>query len=100
LEWLTRVFHPQTKERAGQKLRVLICDGFRTHETLEILQFCLENNIRLCRIPSHTSHKLQSCDVGVFGPLKAAYRDEVEKLYRGGSNTVGKKHFTALYSAA
>jgi hypothetical protein len=28
LEWLTRVFDPQTKERAGQKPRVLICDGF------------------------------------------------------------------------
>lgn len=52
LEWLIRVFDPQTKERAGQKPRVLICDGFGTHETLEILQFCLENNIRLCRIPS------------------------------------------------
>ena len=99
LEWFTRVFDPQTKERAGQKPRVLICDGFGTHETLEILQFCLENNIRLCRLPSHTSHKLQPCDIGVFGPLKAAYRDEAEQFYRG-ANTVGKEHFTTLYNAA
>jgi hypothetical protein len=49
---------------------------------------------------SHTSHKLQPCDVGVFGPQKAAYRDEVEVLYRGGVNTVRKEHFTALYSPA
>jgi len=100
LEWLTRVFDPQTKERAGQKPRVLICDGFGTHETLEILRFGLENNIRLCRLASHTSHKLQPCDVGVFGPLKGAYRDLAERFYRGGANTVGKEHFTALYSAA
>jgi DDE superfamily endonuclease len=100
LEWLTRVFDPQTEGRAGQKPRVLVCDGFGTHETLEIPQFCLENNIRLCRLPSHTSHKIQPCDIGVFGPLKAAYRDEAEQFYRRGANTVGKEHFTALYSAA
>lgn len=28
--------------------------------------------------PSHTSHKLQACDVGVFATLKAVYRDQVE----------------------
>ena len=99
-DWLRLVFEPQTKLRAGGKPRLLICDGFGTHESLEILKFCFENNITLCRIPSHTSHKLQPCDVGAFGPLKAAYREQVEKLYRGGANTVGKQHFTSLYSRA
>lgn len=74
--------------------------GFGTHETLEILEYCFENNITLCCIPSHTSHKLQPCDVGVFGPLKAAYRDQVEQLYRGSANTVDKEHFMSLYSPA
>lgn len=99
-EWLKRVLDPQTKQQADGKPRVLICDGFGTHETLEILEFCFENNIILCRLPSHTSHKLQPCDVGVFAPLKAAYRDEVERLFRGSVNTVGKEHFTLLYSPA
>lgn len=80
LEWLKLVFDPQTKERANGKARVLICDGFGTQETLEILEFCFENSIILSRLPSHTSHKLQPCDVSAFGPLKAAYRDEVEDL--------------------
>jgi hypothetical protein len=40
------------------KPRILICDGFGTHETLEILEYCFENNIILCRLPSHTSYKL------------------------------------------
>lgn len=100
LEWLEKVFDPQTKERAGGKKRLLICDGFGTHETLEILEHCLANNIRLCRLPSHTSHKLQPCDVAVFAPLKAAYRDAVERLERGGVNVIGKQHFTFLYSSA
>jgi hypothetical protein len=49
---------------------------------------------------SYTSHKLQPCDVGVFAPLKAAYRDEADRLFRGGANRVGKEHFTSLYSPA
>ena len=70
------------------------------HETLEILEFCFANNILLCRLPSHTSHKLQPCDVGVFAPLKTAYRDEVERLCRGGLDTISKEHFTSLYKPA
>lgn len=100
LDWLKLVFDPQTQLRANGKPRILICDGFGTHESLEVLKYCFENNIVPCRIPSHTSHQLQPCDVGVFAPLKAAYREQVEKLYRGGANTVGKQHFTLLYSRA
>jgi hypothetical protein len=80
LQWLKRVFDPETKERANGKPRVLMLDGFGTYETLEILEYCFANNIILCRLPSHTSHKLQPCDVAVFGPLKTAYRDQVERL--------------------
>ena len=36
-----------------------------------------------------TSHRLQPCDTGVFGPLKTAYREQMEQLYRGDANTVG-----------
>ncbi|PVH73962.1 DDE-domain-containing protein, partial [Cadophora sp. DSE1049] len=100
LEWLKRVFEPQTREQANQKPRVLICDGFGTHETLEALEFCFENTIILCRLPSHTSHKLQPCDVTVFPRLKDIYREEAERLFQGGANTVGKQHFTSLYSHA
>ena len=100
LSWMQNIFEPQTKRLAGDNPRILINDGFGTHESLELLEFCFKNNIILCRLPSHTSHKLQPCDVGVFGPLKAAYREQVETLYRGGAETVGKQHFTLLYDRA
>ena len=100
LYWIQHVFHPQTKDLADGKTRILIGDGFGSHESLEVLTFSLENNIILCRIPSHTSHKLQPCDVGVFSPLKTAYREQVEQLLRGCVNTIGKQHFTQLYSIA
>ncbi|KAF2191306.1 hypothetical protein K469DRAFT_732707 [Zopfia rhizophila CBS 207.26] len=44
--------------------------------------------------------QLQPRDVGAFGSLKAAYREEVERLYRRGVNTVDKQHFTSLYGPA
>lgn len=96
---MQHVFEPFTRSQAQGKPRILFNDGFATHESLELLKFCFENNIILCRLPSHTSHKLQPRDVGVFGPLKTAYQ-EVERLYRGGANTVGKQHFTLFYSRA
>lgn len=100
LYWMQHVFDPLTKMRARGKPRVLISDGFSTHESLEFLTYCFQNNIILCRLPSHTSHKLQPCDVGVFGPLKSAYREQVERLYRGGASVVRKEHFSLLYSRA
>jgi DDE superfamily endonuclease len=58
LDWYQRVFDPQTKQRANHQLRILINDGFGPHKSLEVMQFCYENNIILCRLPSYTSHKL------------------------------------------
>ncbi|KAF1830979.1 hypothetical protein BDW02DRAFT_572451 [Decorospora gaudefroyi] len=40
------------------------------------------------------------CDVAVFASLKAAYREQVERLEQGGVNTIGKEHFTSLFSPA
>ena len=100
LEWVQKVIDLSTRSRANGKPRVLISDGFSTHESLEVKTFCYENNIILCRLPCHTSHKLQPCDVGVFGPLKTAYREQIERLFRRGANTVGKQHFTWLYNRA
>ena len=100
IEQLIRVFDPQTKAIAKGDVRLLINDGFGTYNSAEIQRFCYKNNIILARLPLHTSHKLQPCDVGPFAPLKTYYREEVERLYRGGSQHIGKPHFTRLYDRA
>jgi hypothetical protein len=94
------VFDPSTKDRARGRPRILIVDGFNTHASEAIMTFCFENNIVICRQPSHATHKTQPCDVGVFSPLKTAYCEQVDRLYRGGAETVNKAHFTMLYSRA
>ena len=100
LHWIRNMFDPQIRVRAKGRPRILISDGFGTHESLELMQFCYEHRITLCRLPFYTSHRLQPCDVGVFGPLKSAYREQMEKLYRGGAGTMDKRHFTLLYDRA
>ncbi|KUL80755.1 hypothetical protein ZTR_09774, partial [Talaromyces verruculosus] len=42
-------------------------------------------------VPASLAHVSQTatCDVGLFGPLKVAYRAQVEQLYRGGANAIG-----------
>jgi DDE superfamily endonuclease len=100
LYWIKHVFDPLTRARANHKPRILISDGFGTHESPELLKFAFENNIILCRLGSHTSHKTQPCDVGPFGPLKTTYREQAERLFRGGANMIGKQHFTLLYDRA
>lgn len=77
----------------------MTCDGFGTHDTLEVLEHCCANNIGLCQPFFHTSRKLQPCDIAVFAPLKPAYCDAVKRLERGGVNAVRKQHFTFLYDA-
>lgn len=100
LYWVKNVFDANTKERARGKPRILIVDGFNTHKSEDVMTYCFENNIILRRQPSHTTHKTQPCDVGVFSPLKTTYREQVDMLYRGGTETVNKAHFTMLYSLA
>lgn len=52
---IQKVFDPLTKRRPGLRPRILVCDGFGTHESLEVIKHGFENNVILCRIPSHTS---------------------------------------------
>lgn len=45
------------------------------------MKFWFEHDIILCRLPSHTSYKIQPLDVNIFGPLKTAYCELVVLLY-------------------
>jgi hypothetical protein len=56
-EWLKRVFDPKTKARANQKPRVLIFDGFGSHE------------MSLGMWPVHHAHK------GIF-PASCPYKNQ------------------------
>ena len=51
-------------------------------------------------MPLHTSHLLQPLDVGVFSPLKRAYRKLVKGIMVAGNNHINKEDFLHLYPSA
>lgn len=78
LIWLKWDFHPTTAKRNISKgYRLLILDGHNSHTTYELCAFAEKHRIIIICLPPHTTHHLQPCDVGVFGPLAGTWKTEV-----------------------
>lgn len=54
--------------------RLLILDGHNSHTTYRFCSFAEKHKIIILCLPPHTTHRLQPCDVGVFGPLAACWK--------------------------
>ncbi|EGO28488.1 hypothetical protein SERLADRAFT_346477, partial [Serpula lacrymans var. lacrymans S7.9] len=73
-KWFQKTFIPQTRalNKTGKPI-LLIYDSHGSHLTTDMITLAVENNIQLLCLPPHTTHRLQSLDVGVFGPLQKAW---------------------------
>jgi hypothetical protein len=102
LAWLEQVFDRATKEKARSSYRLLILDGHSSHVTPEFLDYCNDNKILLAIFPPHSTHGLQPLDVGMFGPLSAAYSTELSQhlQHSQGVLPVKKGDFFPLFWAA
>src|SRR2546423_9760813 len=80
LQWLRKVFEPQTQDKAYRKMRVLICDSYDSHISRDFIRHCIQCNIILLLLPPHSSYLIQPLDVGVFNPLKKAISSSVSQL--------------------
>jgi serine/threonine protein phosphatase PrpC len=88
LEWITRVFDPETCAKANGKQRALICDGHGSHVQPEVLRLCIDNKISLLLMTAHSSHLCQSLDVDIFSPLKTYMTAELDKFMRSGISNI------------
>jgi hypothetical protein len=78
--WLECDFEPATAARNNTNgYRLLILDGHNSHCTYRFCKFAADHRILVVCLPSHTTHALQPCDIGVFGPLSACWKAEVNK---------------------
>jgi 4-hydroxybenzoate polyprenyltransferase len=101
LEWLPKLFIPQTAPRDPKEPRLLILDGHRSHETLEFIWECYSNNIYLLFLPPHTSHVLQPLDLSVFSPLKHTYQKRLGALaLLNDSTPLRRQNFLDCYKLA
>src|SRR5436190_4911448 len=101
LEWLEKVFIPETAPSDPSEARLLIVDGHGSHTTDDFMFDCFQQNIFLVFLPPHSSHVLQPLDVGVFSALKRAYRKHLSDLaVLTDSTPVGKLNFLRCYAKA
>ncbi|KAH5757089.1 hypothetical protein HBI88_199150 [Parastagonospora nodorum] len=62
LQWLKH-FDEHTKRRVTGAYRLLIINGYKSHDSLEFQQYCKDNKIITICMPPHLSHLLQPLDV-------------------------------------
>jgi hypothetical protein len=97
LQWIK---HFEQFSRRGQrgKWRLLIMDGFGSHDTFEFLEYCEFHNIIPFTFPSHTTHLLQPLDVCVFQPLKHYHAEAVNQAISTGDESFSKVEFLAAFN--
>jgi hypothetical protein len=92
-------FERLTKDKANGKLRLLILDGHNSHCTYKFCEFAQKHNIVIICLPPHTTHALQPCDVGVFGPLSQHWKRTVT-MSTSQHVAITRQNFLIKYSDA
>jgi hypothetical protein len=84
---------------AGGEYRLLVLDGHNSHLTYPFCAFSEARKIIILCLPPHTTHRLQPCDVGVFGPLASSWRKEVNDR-SARNDAITFRNFLRVYSVA
>lgn len=76
-EFIANVFYTWLLEKSIPFPVLLYVDGYRSHLTLNVSEFCSEHNIILVALYPNATHILQPLDVAVFRPLKLQWKRAV-----------------------
>jgi hypothetical protein len=99
VEWLTKTFDPQTKEKAAGCKRVLLVDGHNLHTSAEFLREADARNFIVLAYPPHCTHALQGLDVVCFAKMKKVWHDEITEFEKLGRK-VNKTTFLFVFGTA
>lgn len=101
LEWFERCFIPETEKTRKGKYRMLLFDGHASHISTPVIKLCIQHNIKLLGLPSHTTHLLQPLDVGLFAPLSIYYKNAIHAKSQFRYNeSIDKVEFLEAYREA
>jgi hypothetical protein len=76
-DWFRRIFLPHVRRQPGKKL--LLCDNLACHLSTEVIDLCRKEDVEFVCLPANSTDKLQPLDVGIFGPMKTAWRKQLQK---------------------
>lgn len=99
MRWIQH-FHDQTQASTRSSKRLLLLDSHGSYLTAEFEQFCKDHGIITLCLPPHSSHRLQTLNVGYFRPLKKAYTARLDRLFRASYYTITKDDFLAEIAPA
>jgi hypothetical protein len=71
--WLQHVFDRYTKLLAGFYRRLLIMNDYNSYVNMRFINYCDQNRILFAILPSHSTHRLQSFNIGLFEFLAEYY---------------------------
>jgi hypothetical protein len=80
-DWFKKVFLPHARRKPGKKL--LVVDNLASHISVEVIQLCERYNIAYVCLPPNSTDKIQPLDVGVFGPMKHAWKKQLQAYRQG-----------------
>ncbi|XP_063215801.1 uncharacterized protein LOC134527237 [Bacillus rossius redtenbacheri] len=100
-EFLTNIFHPWLVKKEITLPAIIFIDGHSSHLTLNSSTFCKDHGIVLVALLPNSTHILQPMDVGVFKPLKSAWKNVVhewrlQRVAHKEDPTLKKKDFAKL----
>lgn len=88
-------FERQSRRTRRGAHRILLCDGYKSHLTQELLKFCEFWSIHIFAFPPHATHFLQPLDVVLFQPYKHWHARAVDQATRTGCSRFDKLEFLA-----
>jgi hypothetical protein len=92
--WFTHHF---LRYASGERPLLLILDGHSSHYCPDTIKRAFEDVI-VFTLPPNTTHLTQPLDKGVFGPMKAAWRDMSFLLGKNPGRKMTKCDFSRLSS--
>ena len=97
LSWFCKLFLRAVGHLTESGPVILFLDGHHSHISLELIRKARANNVILQCLPPNTTHLLQPLDVGVFAPVKSAWKSILKryKLETRGER-VSKEVFPSL----
>ena len=100
LKYMKDMFVPYIQQHDIPLPVVLLIDGHPSHKTPEVGEYCREQGIILYKLPAHSTHLLQPCDVSIFKSMKAAWYRAEREYRRKRMDFVTKSTFPAAFKPA
>lgn len=99
-QYIKNEFFPEIVKRGIKFPVLLLFDGHSSHISLQLHDFCVENNILLYCLYPNSTHIMQPCDVGIFRSLKIFWKKKVSEHSQKSLKPITRSNFAPIFHEA